>query len=200
MVIPVKIKIYSEFHTVNPERTDTAQYLALIFAGLSGNNGASRADMKNAEESVNDIISDMFEDDSEKLDIFTEGTLTYSDGRISVSYNETELTGMEGTTTTITFMTDEPGIITMLRTGSVYTALTLEEGNRHICVYKAQGVPFELYTNAKRIRNSVTEDGGTLELIYTVETSGADTQFNHLKVEITPLSHPTSEGGQTICH
>jgi len=200
VVIPVKIKIYSEFHTVNPERTDTAQYLALIFAGLSGNNGASRADMKNAEESVNDIISDMFEDDSEKLDIFTEGMLTYSDGRISVSYNETELTGMEGTTTTITFMTDEPGIITMLRTGSVYTALTLEEGHRHICVYKAQGVPFELYTNAKRIRNSVTEDGGTLELIYTVETSGADTQFNHLKVEITPLSHPTSEGGQTICH
>ena len=122
-----------------PERTDTAQYLALIFAGLSDINGGSREDMKSAEKSVNDIISDMFEDDSEKLDIFTEGTLTSCDGRISISYNETELTGMEGTVTTITFKMDEPGIITVLRTGSVYTALTLEEGRRHICVYKAQG-------------------------------------------------------------
>lgn len=198
--IPVKIKICSEFHTVNPERTDTAQYLALIFAGLSDINGGSREDMKSAEKSVNDIISDMFEDDSEKLDIFTEGTLTSCDGRISISYNETELTGMEGTVTTITFKMDEPGIITVLRTGSVYTALTLEEGRRHICVYKAQGVPFELYANAKRIRNSVTEDGGMLELIYTVETYGADAQFNHLKVEITPLRQPETEGGQTICH
>ena len=41
----------------------------------------------------------------------------------------------------------------------------------------------ELYVNAKRIRNSVTEDGGMLELIYTVETYGADAQFNHLKGE-----------------
>jgi hypothetical protein len=61
-------------------------------------------------------------------------------------------------------------------------------------------VPFELYANAKRIRNSVTEDGGMLELIYTVETYGADAQFNHLKVEITPLRQPETEGGQTICH
>ena len=71
----------------------------------------------------------------ETVEINTIGMLTERDGRVEVSYKETEVTGMEGSTTAVTYMKGQEGIVSMLREGVVSTALVFEEGKRHHCVY-----------------------------------------------------------------
>lgn len=113
------------------------------------------------------------EEPEEVLEIRSSGTLKRKNGRIVLSYEETELTGMEGATTTVSFAERDPSVITMLRYGTVSTALVFEEGKRHICAYDTHIMPFEICIQARRVRNGLTMDGGTMELDYLVEIRGA---------------------------
>ena len=54
---------------------------------------------------------------TEKVELVTDGTLTcHGDGKYSVSYAESEMTGLEGTVTTFDV---EPHCITLTRTGAL---------------------------------------------------------------------------------
>ena len=58
--------------------------------------------------------------DPDATELMTEGTMVLTDGGMVLSYQETELTGMEGTTTT--FEVKGPQVI-LTRTGTVNTLL-----------------------------------------------------------------------------
>ena len=73
--------------------------------------------------------------EGDEMEINTDGTLSYNDGRAEFSYNESEITGMEGSRTSVVFDKDNAGLVSMLRDGTVSTALTFERGKRHHCVY-----------------------------------------------------------------
>ena len=89
------------------------------------------------EEFGDDVdFSNIFKDTDEGeevLEVRSVGTLKRKNGRIVLSYEETELTGMDGATTTVSFAERDPSVITMLRYGTISTALVFEEGKRHIC-------------------------------------------------------------------
>ena len=70
----------------------------------------------------------------EILDINTLGSYTDDGERISISYNESEATGMEGSITTVTFLKSDPSIISMIREGLVSTTLVFENEKRHHCL------------------------------------------------------------------
>ena len=74
--------------------------------------------------------------EGEALEINTDATLTEEDGRMEFSYDESEITGMAGSKTAISFAEDNPSLVTMIRSGSVSTSLVFEQGKRHHCVYK----------------------------------------------------------------
>ncbi len=122
------------------------------------------------------------------FEMVANGFLVLMEDRIEVIYDETELTGMEGSTTTISFSKDDPGVVTMLRCGSVSTALIFEEGKRHLCAYDTGVVPFELCVFTKSVKNRITEAGGRLELQYLVEIRGAKAEQTQCVLEIRPLS------------
>ena len=108
------------------------------------------------------------------------------DGRISLSYDETELTGMEGSTTTVTFAEDDPGTVTMLRFGSVTTTLVFEQERRHICVYETPIMPFEICIYARRVQNDLTMDGGSMLLDYLIEIHGAKAERTLFELHVVP--------------
>lgn len=126
------------------------------------------------------------DDDGMLMEIRTQGTLTRAeDGRISLSYDETELTGMEGSTTTVSFSEDAPDVITMLRYGSVSTTLVFEQGQRHICVYETPIMPFEICIYARSVRNSLTMNGGSITLDYLIEIHGAKAERTFFSLDVT---------------
>ncbi|MBR6708728.1 MAG: DUF1934 domain-containing protein, partial [Clostridia bacterium] len=82
-----------------------------------------------AEE--NRTLLERAEDNGEELiELVLEGELSVEDGRVTVSYEETELTGMAGSTTTLSFDRDNPQLVTMMREGEVQTVLVFEQGRQ----------------------------------------------------------------------
>lgn len=119
----------------------------------------------------------------ETVEINTVGKLTEKDGRVEVSYQETEVTGMEGSTTAITYMKEQDGIVSMLREGAVSTALVFEEGKRHHCVYNTPFMPFQVCVHTLRVDNFL-ETERYMDLDYIVEIRGAQAERTKFRMEL----------------
>ena len=122
-----------------------------------------------------------------KMESTTEGTLTVKDGRATVRYDETELTGMEGATTEVSFALNAPGLVTMLRGGGVTTSLVFEQDKRHVSIYETPFMPFEICILTMRVENRLIEDG-TLKLDYVVEVKGAQAERTRFTMEISEIN------------
>ena len=114
-------------------------------------------------------------EDSDNAEMLMEGRLVVTSKRAELVYHESELTGMEGSVTKIGFDLDFPNLVTMLRGGSVSTALVFEPHQRHICVYNTPFSSFEVCVHTLEIKNELLETG-TLYLDYLIEIHGARTE------------------------
>lgn len=127
-------------------------------------------------------------DEVQQMEMFCDGRLRLTDEDFSLTYDETELTGMEETESQLSYRRDRRGLITMLRTGNVSTALVFEKGKRHICVYQTPYMPFEVCVHTLNVDNRLAEDagqiGGVLELDYVVEIRGARAERCRMRLEI----------------
>ena len=119
------------------------------------------------------LSNDHEEAEGERMEFYTEGELTLSaDGRYCLSYDESEITGMEGSVTSVNFNTSEPSLVTLLRTGAFRMAMVFERGQRHICTYMTPYMPIEMVVVTKKLENGLTEDGGELYCEYSIEANG----------------------------
>lgn len=127
-----------------------------------------------------DVLGEVAE--GETIEIATDGILTRKDGRVELSYDETELTGMEGSRTAVSFSEDAPELITMVREGTVSTALVFEPNKRHHCVYKTPYMPFEVCVRTLKVDNKL-ENENKLFIDYIIEIRGAKAE--RTKFELT---------------
>ena len=127
-----------------------------------------------------------FEDiDPDTVELTSEGRMTIrDDGEIILAYDETELTGMEGTTTELIFMQNEPTLVTLRRTGTVRCALVMEEHKQHSGVYETPVMPLDLTVTTHSLINTITEDGGYMEAYYSLRFGTVTTTRTRLKVEV----------------
>ena len=102
----------------------------------------------------------------------TDCTVADKGGKIEIEYEESEITGMDGSTTKLFFDTHEPGLVSLLREGSVSSAFVFEAGRRHLCVYNTPYFPIELCVDTKEMQNTLTYDGGSFHAVYLVEMNG----------------------------
>lgn len=121
--------------------------------------------------------------ESEKMEIKTLGKFCINDGRAEISYDESEITGMKGSVTSVSYGVTAPEVVTMLRTGEVSAALVFEKGRRHHCVYSTPYMPFEVCVKTFDVKNRLAESG-ELELDYVVEIRGAAAERNKFYMKI----------------
>ena len=120
-------------------------------------------------------------------EMLMEGRLVTNEKRVELIYEESELTGMEGSTTEVGFDLDNAGLVTMMRHGSVSTVLVFEKGKRHICAYKTEYMPFEICVNTKDVQNTLLENG-KIFLDYIIEIRGAQAERTLFTIEISEIS------------
>ena len=103
----------------------------------------------------------------EEMELVTSGVLK-RDGRggYTVSYQESELTGLEGTTTKLHV---QGGRVTLLREGSINSQMVFEEGRRHLSMYETPYGALSVGVNTRRMRSTLGEAGGELEIDYAIE-------------------------------
>ncbi|MCK9477890.1 MAG: DUF1934 domain-containing protein [Firmicutes bacterium] len=119
-------------------------------------------------------------EDKDEIELVTEG-LYYSEGTSHfVTYNETEVTGMEGTTTTVKI---ENNKVTMLRSGQNNSQLVFEKGQRHICSYETPFGAFAIGITSNILDIDLTESGGVISAEYQVEINNNTSGINSFHLQ-----------------
>lgn len=143
--------------------------------------------LEEALNSVADVDFDFSKDEEPEddgiIEIYTEGRLRTTAERFSLTYEETEITGMEGAKTVVSFLKGQPELVTMSRTGEVNTALVFEPKKRHICCYKTPYMPFELCVRTLSMDNRLETDG-EFSIDYIIEIRGATAEHNKLVMKL----------------
>ena len=101
----------------------------------------------------------------------TEGAMTYHDGGWDITYEESELTGLAGVTTTFRV---EPGKVTLTRTGSLVSTMVFQEGVSHDSLYQMEFGALMISVQATRVFFDIVEDGGTIDLVYNIIIENAE--------------------------
>lgn len=128
------------------------------------------------------------------VELMTEGTLTPTgEGGLLLSYQETALTGLEGTTTT--FEIRGPQVI-LSRTGSVNSQMVFEEGKQHTSLYETPFGELAIDIQTSRLRHSLTEQGGLMDLRYSISVEHSATGRNAFKIRVR-RKHEARENGQS---
>ena len=119
----------------------------------------------------------------ELLELVTEGTVEKTDTGWILEYQESDLTGMEGVTTVFEI---EGKKITLSRTGKLNSQMVFQEGQFHDSLYQVEFGTLMITVCASKVDCQLTEAGGTIDLVYTIEVeqSAAGTIDYHL--EVTP--------------
>jgi uncharacterized beta-barrel protein YwiB (DUF1934 family) len=135
-------------------------------------------------EPMDELEDEIPEEEPEgPIEMFSEGELYITDERVIIAYDESELTGMEGSHTQVRFERNMPELVTMMRHGNVNTILVFEKGKRHICTYQTEYMPFEICVNTKEVINTLLENG-RIDLDYIVEIRGAQAERTQFTIEI----------------
>lgn len=117
----------------------------------------------------------------EIIELVTEGVLERCDYGWKLSYEESDLTGLDGVTTTFRI---EPQKITLTRTGKLNSEMVFQEGVVHESLYKVEFGALMLSVCASKISAELSEDGGVVDLVYSIEIeqSAAGTIDYHLEI------------------
>lgn len=117
------------------------------------------------------------------IELVTEGTMEFRDSGWDIRYEESELTGLAGVTTTFRV---EQGKITLRRTGALTSEMIFQEGVSHNSLYQMEFGALMITVCASRIFAQLSSQGGMIDLVYSVEieNSAAGTVDYHLDIRV----------------
>ena len=101
----------------------------------------------------------------EVIELTTEGTMEFRDGGWDITYEESELTGLVGVTTTFRV---EPEKVTLIRTGRLTSTMVFQEGVSHDSLYRMEFGALMISVKATRVFFDIVEDGGSIDLVYNI--------------------------------
>ena len=93
------------------------------------------------------------------LELITEGVYYRKGESYYLTYNESKVTGMEGTITTLQI---KNGVVTLIRCGTVNSQFVFEEGQRHMSYYDTSNGNFIVGVVTNEVSVNVDDDGGDL--------------------------------------
>ena len=121
------------------------------------------------------------EGDSEQIELMTPGTLAREGNAWLLSYQETPLSGLDGTETTFHI---RPDLIVLSRTGSINTEMTFEQGRKHLSAYEVEGGVITVGVDTRSIASRLTESGGSIDIHYVVDVENQATGENSFHIQV----------------
>ena len=102
----------------------------------------------------------------EIIELVTSGTMEFRNGGWDITYQESELTGMEGVTTTFRV---EPGKVVLTRTGKLQSQMVFQEGVAHDSLYQLAFGALLITVKATSVFFDILPDGGVIDLVYSID-------------------------------
>ena len=119
--------------------------------------------------------------DPDAQELMTEGTMTLTEDGMVLAYEETALTGMEGTTTT--FEVCGPRVI-LTRSGTVNSQMVFEDGRQHTSLYETPFGELSVDIQTSVLKHNLTERGGLMEIKYSIAVEHTVTGRNCFKIRV----------------
>ena len=107
----------------------------------------------------------------EVIELVTEGTMEFTRGGWDITYEESELTGLEGVTTTFRV---EPGKVVLDRKGKLTSQMIFQEGVEHNSLYQMPFGVLMLTVKATFVFFDIVPDGGVIDLSYDISIENAE--------------------------
>ncbi len=131
-----------------------------------------------------------------KLELITEGKYYRKNNAYFVTYKESEVTGMDGTITTI--KVTEDGIVTLMRFGTVNTQFIFERGMKHISYYDTKFGTFTVGVFTNDVSIDVNDSGGEIWVDYRLEIDNNKAGNNDFHMFIREAGNDSGQKYYTI--
>jgi uncharacterized beta-barrel protein YwiB (DUF1934 family) len=116
--------------------------------------------------------------DKSEIEFFVEGTYTEKSGFIYITYKESGLSGMEGTTTTLKIASNSLSII---RFGTYNSKLEFKQGERTLSKYQTPYGSIPITINTKLLDIALRQgEKSNIQLEYDLEAAGEDALMNEI--------------------
>ena len=102
----------------------------------------------------------------EIIELVTDGTMEFRNGGWDISYEESELTGLAGVTTTFRV---EPDKVTLTRKGALTSQMIFQKDVVHESLYQMPFGALMLSVKATSVFFDILPEGGVIDLSYNIE-------------------------------
>ena len=107
----------------------------------------------------------------EVIELVTEGPMEFRSGGWDISYEESELTGLAGVTTTFRV---EPDKVVLTRTGALKSQMVFQQGVAHESLYQMPFGALMLTVKATSLFYDIVSDGGVIDLSYNINIENTE--------------------------
>ncbi len=115
------------------------------------------------------------------IELVTDGEYSYGKKGAMFTYEESPITGLDGTKTTFIIRDDS---VTMKRSGTLTTNMIFEEGKKHHFLYEMPFGATSMAIDTQMIRSELSEAGGELEIYYTTDIDHSPVGKNQFFINI----------------
>jgi uncharacterized beta-barrel protein YwiB (DUF1934 family) len=127
------------------------------------------------------VDSTVLNDEEDLIGVVTPGDFYKIEDGFKVEYEETKLSGMEGTKTTI-IIRDKS--FDLIREGTTETKMEFQNNVRTVSMYKTPYGILDVSIHTKKLDINVNEEGGDINTIYMLEIGGQAAMKTNLAINI----------------
>jgi uncharacterized beta-barrel protein YwiB (DUF1934 family) len=121
------------------------------------------------------------DDDTNDVELFTEGKFEKSGNKYVLIYKESEMTGFEGTTTTVEIENEKVSII---RSGNVSNQMIFLKGKKTTSYYNTQFGSLVIGVMTDKMDVDVGDDGGKIDINYILDINEEFIGQNNVHIDI----------------
>lgn len=121
----------------------------------------------------------------ESVELITQGEYHKEGNEYFAEYEESEISGMEGTKTIMKINKDTLRIV---RSGTTTSDLLFKKGTDHVSLYNTPFGTLEVMIKPRKIDIKMDDEGGNVKLEYKMEAFGLDAIENALELSIKQIN------------
>ena len=121
------------------------------------------------------------DDDTNDVELFTEGQFEKDGDKYILIYKESEMTGFEGTTTTVEIENERVSII---RSGNVSNQMIFLKGKKTTSYYNTQFGSLVIGVMADKMDVDITDEGGKIDISYILDINEEFIGQNNVHIDI----------------
>ena len=133
------------------------------------------------KKAVITVDSAIFNEEEDTISVVTPGDFCKTEYGYKVQYDETKISGMEGTKTTILIRKDS---FDLIREGTTETKMEFENNKMTTSLYKTPYGVMDVRIDTRKLKINVDEQGGNINTVYILEIGGQPAMKTNLSIDI----------------